>query len=422
MKVQVNKEALSGALARVKPAVAKERALPVLSHVLLRCRADGMDLTGTDTEIELCTPVEADVEEPGEIAVPFAMLSKMVNRLPSQGVLALAHGTTAAREEVREPVMEAVLDDDGHEVMDEFGEPKMRDTGEDRPTGEYRETGDLLPDTMVRGECGAVRFSLPVLPADDFPVIFEEGAFPDAALVPAHELRRLLAVSSYAMAYQDVRYYLNGLLVEVRPDSVGAVATDGHRLAIARLPGCTGAVEDRNLIIPRLAVLALSQALARAGGDVLFRYGPAAVSVSCGGVRLSSKLIDGRFPDYPRTVPDVAACGEPLVIDRESLARTLSRVAVMASESYQTLRFALGPEGMEVSGKNADQATAGELRAQAWDRDPMEIGFNASYLADTLAHVPGERIELYLTAADCSALVRGAGGASVEHVVMPMRL
>ena len=268
---------------------------------------------------------------------------------------------------------------------------------------------------------GRSRFMLTTVPASDFPVT-DEIADEIELVIAQSELKRLVDLTQFAMARQDVRYYLNGLLLEVTPRQVRAVATDGHRLAVARLDTETGVEEPNSMIVPRKGVLELARLLTTEDIKLRIHAGTNAIGMAIGDVRFSSKLIDGKFPDYGRVIPDAEQCDKRLSIDRESLRQCLVRASVLSSDKHRTVRLTLGQDILKVAANNPEQETADDELEIEYAGESLEIGFNVSYLIDALATLSSEKADIFLTDSSSSCLVQPHGSSSCQFVVMPMRL
>ena len=268
---------------------------------------------------------------------------------------------------------------------------------------------------------GRSRFQLSTLPARDYPST--ESLSGEARLsMTQGELKSLLELTHFAMAHQDVRYYLNGLLLEMGKRGLRAVATDGHRLAVAEME-LEGAAEiDRSMILPRKGVMELMRLLGGGDEPVNLSMGSNAVQVELGEIQLTSKLIDGRFPDYERVIPREEQCDKRVTVDRESLRQSLQRVAILSNDKYRAVRVVLGENLLRLLATNPDQEQAEEEIEVAYDGEPLEIGFNVSYLIDALANLPSESAHLFMTDSSSSCLIRGDEAGLCEYVVMPMRL
>jgi DNA polymerase-3 subunit beta len=266
-------------------------------------------------------------------------------------------------------------------------------------------------------KAGKSRFVLATLPAGDFPVIDELAQQQTLKLAQA-DLKRLLDKTHFSMAQQDVRYYLNGMLLETDGKMLRTVATDGHRLALCEMD-LPSKAPGQQVIVPRKGVLEL-QRLLGTEGDAQVTVGSNHIRVQIGDVRFTSKLIDGRFPEYGRVIP--AAPARTVVADREVLRAALQRTAILANEKYRGIRLALKKNSVTLQAHNPEQEEAEEQVEVNYKGDELEVGFNVGYLLDALAAVDGAEVEIGVTDGNSSCLVRAPGATSARYVVMPMRL
>jgi DNA polymerase-3 subunit beta len=312
-------------------------------------------------------------------------------------------------------VAEAEVNGDGSGDITVPGR-KLHDIFRALPEGtsvEFTLSGDRL--TIKSGRS---RFTLSTLRAADFPTIDEIGSKQTLRLNKP-DLRRLVEKTHFSMAQQDVRYYLNGLLLETEKKRLRAVATDGHRLALSEVDLLAPATRDEQLIVPRKGVLELSRLL-DGDGEVQLALGANHIRVQLDGVRLTSKLIDGRFPEYSRVVP--AQPKNVLKADRNLFRQALQRTAILSNEKYRGVRLELAPNSVVLQANNPEQEEAVETLEVEYAGDAMEIGFNVNYLLDAMAAVDTEQVEFGVTDANSSCLIREPGGDRTKFVVMPMRL
>ena len=365
MKLSAPRESILKPLQAVIGVVERRQTMAILAHVLLRTDANTLSVTATDLEVELIANTEVDSATAGEITVPGRKLYDICRALP-----------------------------DGCKV-------------------DISVSGDRL--TL---KAGRSRFTLSTLPAADFPVV-EEILGEQSLEIPRGDLRRLIEKTQFSMAQQDVRYYLNGLLLETEGKRLRAVATDGHRLAVAEVQLAKAASKNSQVIVPRKGVIELNRLLE--SGDVLtVVLGSNHVRVDLPGVQLTSKLIDGRFPDYERVIPS----NPPNIIkaDRELLRHALQRTGILSNEKYRGVRLELEKGHATISANNPDQEEATETVELEYDGEPMEIGFNVNYLLEALAAAESEEVELHVTDANSSCLITSPNVDDVRFVVMPMRL
>ena len=365
----IEREALLAPLLTVRGVIEQRHTLPVLSNILVSARNGELAFTATDSEVELQARVPVVGAVDGEITVPARKLIDICQALP-------AH----ARVDFEV--------DDGNRAH-------------------------------IRS--GRSRFVLATLPASDFPTT-EEIADESVFAIAQSELKRIIDLTQFAMARQDVRYYLNGLLLEIAPQGIKAVATDGHRLAVAHFESEMGEAESKSIIVPRKGVLELGRLLSSEDTELNVRVGSNAVQLTVGDVRITSKLIDGKFPDYGRVIPDQETCDKRLSIERESLRQCLIRASVLSSDKHRTVRLTLDSGTLTVAANNPEQETAVDEIEIVYGGESLEIGFNVSYLIDALATLPSETADIFLTDASSSCLIQPQDRASCQFVVMPMRL
>jgi len=267
---------------------------------------------------------------------------------------------------------------------------------------------------------GRSRFSLATLPAADFPQV--PGGDSDVTLsLPQSVLRSLIDEVGFAMAQQDVRYFLNGMLLEVTEQHVRAVATDGHRLAMSTSDGSYPGVGSKvQAIVPRKGVLELSRLLDGETETVELQLGGNHLKVQSGPFIMTTKLVDGQFPDYEKVVPSDGS--RFLTGDRETLRQAFQRAAILSNEKYRGVRLIMSPEQLTIQANNPEQEEAEEVVPIEFSGDELEIGFNVSYLLDVLGVLDTDSVKLSVSDANSSALIEGIGNESAVYVVMPMRL
>ena len=365
MKVSATREHLLEALQSVIGVVERRQTMPILSNVLLAARDNRLRATGTDLEVELVAAAEVTVTQAGDVTVPGRKLLDIVRTLP----------------------------DKTHVTVSKEGER-----------------------VVLRG--GRSRFTLSSLPAAEFPVI-EEIHAQHTISIKAHDFRRLIDKTHFAMAQQDVRYYLNGTLLETNGEVLRAVATDGHRLSWCEVALGGAARELQQIILPRKGVLEL-QRLLDGEGEIEVAIGTNHVRVQIGEVRFTSKLIDGKFPEYGRVIP--AEPPRVMSADRDALRAALQRTAILSNEKYRGVRLTFAPGLLTVQAHNPEQEEAEDQLEVSFAGEGIEIGFNVSYLLDALAAVETETVEVGLTDANSSCLIRAPGNRNIKYVVMPMRL
>ncbi|MCR9185419.1 MAG: DNA polymerase III subunit beta [Halieaceae bacterium] len=368
MKFSISRDALLKPLNLVAGVVERRQTLPVLSNVLMVLEGDQLSLTGTDLEVELVGRVAlpSPVSAPGEVTVPARKLVDICKSLP-----------------------------EGSEIQ------------------------FTVEDGKVTVRSGRSRFTLSTLPAREFPAV-EEGVGTHRFTVKQGQLRRLIDRTAFAMAQQDVRYYLNGMLLELKAGRLRVVATDGHRLAMCTLPSPVPVDEDTQVILPRKGVLELSRLLLEEDQDIAVVLGSNHLRATTEGFTFTSKLVDGKFPDYERVLPRAA---DKIVLgSRLELRQAFTRTAILSNEKYRGVRLKVAPDVIEIVANNPEQEQAEEQVSVDYQGDSVEIGFNVSYLLDVLGVLSGEQVKLSLSDPNSSALLEESEDGDSLYVVMPMRL
>lgn len=366
MRFSLQREVLLKPLNQVVSVVERRQTLPVLANLLARVDGDQLSLTGTDLEVEMVARTRVDDAEAGEVTIPARKLFEIVRALP-----------------------------DGSKVT-------------------IAQAGD-----KVTVSAGRSRFSLASLPANDFPALDEVDAT-ERVRVGEARLKELIERTAFAMAQQDVRYYLNGLLFDLRDKLLRCVATDGHRLAL-----CEAALDDtvqtkRQIIVPRKGVLELQRLLEGGDRELELEVGRNHIRVKRDDVTFTSKLIDGRFPDYEAVIP--IGADREVRIDREALRASLQRAAILSNEKYRGVRIEVSPGQIKINAHNPEQEEAQEEVEADTKVDSLVIGFNVNYLLDALSALRDEYVVMQLRDSNSSALVREASSEKCRHVVMPLRL
>jgi len=288
-----------------------------------------------------------------------------------------------------------------------------------RSLPETAEVSLSLDDKRLQLKAGKSRFNLQTLPAEDFPRMGTADGQPSKLLITQKQMKRLLGLVQYAMAQQDIRYYLNGLLLVAKGNELRMVATDGHRLAYAAevLPSTPTPIE---VILPRKTVLELSRQLADNDDPLEITLTPTQARFSFAGIELVSKLIDGKFPDYERVIPQHHS--KLIKLSRNTLLHSLLRAAILTNEKFRGVRLVLGAGSLKIISSNAEQEEAQEEIEIDYSGDALDVGFNVTYLLDVLNNVSNETIELHLADANSSALFVLPGNDTFKYVVMPMRI
>ena len=365
--IKTQRDTLLAPLQSVSGIVERRHTLPILSNVLLEKRGDKLTLLATDIEIQITTATDVAAGE-GDGAV-----------------------TVGAR--------------------------KLQDIL--RSLSDNAEVSLMLEDKRLQVRAGKSRFSLQTLPADDFPrMTLAEGETRQFQLTQK-AFRQLLAKTQYAMAAQDVRYYLNGLLLLTEGKELRAVATDGHRLAFASVE-IDADLPRQELILPRKTVLELNRLLADNDEPLAITLAPNQVRFAFGSVVLVSKLIDGKFPDYERVVP--ATLKNHMTASRTLLLQAMNRAAILTNEKFRGVRVVLGDNSLKLIAANAEQEEAQEEIEVQYSGDTLDVGFNVGYLLDVLNNLHCDDVQWSFNDANSSALVSVPGNDRFKYVVMPMRL
>ena len=365
MKLSAARDVLLKPLQAVIGVVERRQTMPILSNVLLVARDGELSVTATDLEVELVAKTEVDVASGGEITVSGRKLLDICKALP------------------------------------------------DGATVDISVSGEKLG---VRS--GRSKFSLATLPAAEFPTV-EDIKAGQTISVPQDVLARLIEKTHFSMAQQDVRYYLNGMLLETGGSHLRAVATDGHRLALCQAELDGAKLDEQQVIVPRKGVLEL-QRLMSGDGSLDIELGANHVRIQLDGIRFTSKLIDGRFPEYERVIPQDSS--NQLSADKELLRAALQRTAILSNEKYRGIRLIIRDSGVVLQAHNPEQEEAEEEVEVEYSGEDIEIGFNVNYLLDAIGAVDSEQVTLSVVDSNSSCLVRQPGSDDSKFVVMPMRL
>ncbi|AJX15329.1 DNA polymerase III subunit beta [Burkholderia ubonensis] len=277
-----------------------------------------------------------------------------------------------------------------------------------------------LADKRLTVQSGKSRFALQTLAADEFPTVAQAKDFGASLSVPQKSFRQLLGMVHFAMAQQDIRYYLNGMLLVVDGDQLMAVATDGHRLAFSSMKIEGGAFGRQEVIVPRKTILELQRLLEDIDDTVTIDIAQTQAKFTFGQVELVSKLVEGKFPDFQRVIPK--AHKNTFEIGREELQRSLQRAAILTSDKFKGVRCIIAPGQLKIMSTNADQEEAQEELEIAYQGDTVDIGFNVTYLLDVLANLKVDTVQVSLGDASSSALITVPENDEFKYVVMPMRI
>jgi len=371
MKVVVERAALLRALGHVQSVVERRNTIPILSNVLLQVDGEGLRLMATDLDLQVVEACEANVEAPGATTVPAHTLYEIIRKLPDGAQVTLAQA-----------------------------------------------------DARVTVTAGRARFQLQTLPREDFPVIGESD-LPTLFRLAASELRDIIDRTRFAISTEETRYYLNGIFLHAPAGPQGAkvlraVATDGHRLARIELPLPEGAADMPDVIVPRKCVAEVRKLLDERDGEVEIALSATKIRFHIGAAVLTSKLIEGSFPDYSRVIP--TANERLLRIDPQTLAEGVDRVTAIASDKTRAVKLTLDQDRVTLSVTSPENGTASEDLPAIYSAPGFDVGFNSRYLLDILAQVEGDQVEVHLADAAAPTLIRAHDRAPALYVLMPMRV
>lgn len=367
MKFVINRETFLKPLQFVSGVVERRQTLPILSNLLLSVADDTLSLTGTDQEVELSGVATIESGEPGEVTVPARKLMEICRSLPEGATI----------------------------------------------------TGDL-GDSRLSLQSGRFKSQLATLPATDFPNVKMEEGYTELE-ISASDLKRLIDRTGFAMAQQDVRYFFNGMLLEIKTGSLRCVATNGQRLATCHIESNVKETDARQVIIPRKGVLELSRLLAEGrGGEIHLQLSDNHLRALCGESVLTTKLIDGTYPDYQRAIPS----GGDKVFegDRQEIREALSRTSILSNEMYRNVRLRLTANRLELHANNPQQEEAEETVSVDYSGEDLDIGFNVGYLLDVLGVMSCDKIRFTLSDANGAALIEEVEPSDSLFVVSPMML
>jgi DNA polymerase III subunit beta len=372
MKVTVERAALLKSLGHVHRVVERRNTIPILANVLIRADDDVIKLKATDLDIEVVEKAAAEVGKAGAITVPAHMIYDIVRKLPEGSQLSI-------------------------------------ETSEDRATLALR--------------AGRSRFSLQTLPETDFPDL-AAGEMTHKFMLPARDVRRLIDKTQFAISTEETRYYLNGIYLHTtgKPgqESVRAVATDGHRLAQVDLRAPAEASGMPGIIVPRKAVGEVQRLIEDLDANVAIELSSAKIRFTIGDIVLTSKLIDGTFPDYARVIP--LGNDRKLEVDRQEFAAAVDRVSTISSERGRAVKLSLTQGNLVLSVTNPDSGSATEELEAHYDSQPLDIGFNSRYLLDIAAQIEGDTAVLRLADPGSPTLIQDRDAADALYVLMPMRV
>ncbi len=372
MRVTIERSALLKALNHVQSVVERRNTIPILSNVMISAGSGEIRLAATDLDIEVVETVAADAAQDGATTVPAHMMYDIVRKLPDGSQLEIEQGP-----------------DDGRLAV----------------------------------ICGRSRFSLQALPPEDFPDL-AAGEFSNEFTISAGDLKYLIDKTRFAISTEETRYYLNGIYFHALSGDGGellrAVSTDGHRLAQAQLGCPAGASGMPGIIVPRKTVLELIKLLEDADGEVSVSLSASKIRFSLASVVLTSKLIDGTFPDYERVIPKNN--DKRLEVDTRLFAQAVDRVSTISSEKGRAVKLNIADDRVVLSVNNPDSGSAEEEIAAGYEAEPIDIGFNSRYLMDIAGQFNSDNAVFEFSDSGSPTIVRDAGDDSTLYVLMPMRV
>ena len=367
MKFNITREEILNPLQIISGVVERKQTMPVLANILLEAVEGKVTLTGTNMEVELvCTLALPTVQQTGRITVPARKLSDICRSLPNEALIELS-----------------------------------------------------LEGEKMHLRSGKSHFTLATLPADQFPNT-EESKHDLALTFSQKDFKQMLDATSFAMAQQDVRYYLNGMLLEMANQSVRMVATDGHRLALSSLATDQSLDVEKQVIVPRKGIIELGRLLSDSDEEIVISIGDNHIFSKIGNFKFTSKLIDGKFPDYNRVIPKG---GDKIMIaDRSGLKSMLSRASILSHENIRGIQLHLTKHQLQVFANNPEHEQAEDCLEVGYDSDDLQIGFNVSYLIDAMNVINSENVKITMLNANSSALIESLDDDGNLYVIMPMRL
>lgn len=374
MKFSIGIDDILPALQSVIGVVEKRQTLPILSNILVSINEGTMTITGTDLEVEISTSLA--IEDPS-ISVDFTVPAKKL-----------------------------------------FDICKNLDSG---ITLNFE-----LKDNKLILKAKKSRFILVTLAAENFPNLDPISSSSEFS-VTQRDLKNLIDSTQFSMANQDVRYYLNGLLFEIYNNELRSIATDGHRLAYCGIDNLSNLINipkdtTQQLIIPRKAITELNRLLSDSESLLKISVSPSHLNITFDSLDFTTKLIDGRFPDYQRVIPPTELCTKNIIADRLLLKQSLARIAVLSSEKYKAARLEFSENNLVAVVHNPEQEEAEENLQIDYSGEEFIIGFNVGYLVDALNAINDDQVTLSLTDANSSCLIHGLSNDNTKYVVMPMRL
>lgn len=366
MKISISREAILNPLQMVNSVIERRQTLPILSNVLLSVKDNTLSLTGTDLEVEIINHCHIDNGDEGDTTLPARKFLDICKALPEGANLEI-------------------------------------NIDQDRATL----------------KSGRSRFSLSTLSANEFPGI-DALIAPFEFSLPQRVLKKIIDQTQFCMAQQDVRYYLNGLMIELMNNKIIAVATDGHRLAFSQADVMLDTNDSRQVIIPRKAINEISRLLEDSDNEIKISLSENHIRINFDDIIFTSKLIDGKFPDYQQVIPQNSS--NEVKSSRDNLYQAFNRTSVLSNEKYRGMRLQLSQNQLQATVHNPEQDEAEEVIEVSYSGDEFEIGFNVAYLLDALSAIKSDEVVMQLTDSNHSCLLFGSEDINSKYVVMPMRL
>ncbi|MCF6288081.1 MAG: DNA polymerase III subunit beta [Proteobacteria bacterium] len=366
MIFNIQRETLLHPLSEIIGVVEKKQTLVILGNIHIQAKETSLILTSSDSEIEMVASCNAEIIEPGYITLPAKKLFDICKALPDGGMIKFS-----------------------------------------------------LNDTKAHIKVANSKFTLATLPANDFPLIDNIETY-DSLSIEVNSLKKILNQTAFCMATQDVRYYLNALVFEITDTKIVCVAADGHRLSLSEETFNNEFNVNKQVLIPRKGVLELQKLIRDKEGDVEINVGKNHINFNCENTSLTSKLIDGGFPDYQTVIPLQLA--KTLVINKDLLKRALQRVAILSNDQYKGVKFNIKQNTLKIIGHNPEQEQAEEIIEVTSDIENISTGFNVAYLFDAINAIEGETIMFNFKDAESSCLIKHPEKNNCRLVVMPIRI
>lgn len=366
MQIQLAREELLKPVTIVAGVVERRQTLPILSYLLISANDGHVTITGTDLEAEIVTSATCEVIKPGDVTVPARKVFDICRALPEGINITLS---------------------------------KQSD--------------------KVLLQAGRSRFSLSTLPTTDFPKV-EAGGFEQVLTIEKTILKKAIENTAFCMAQQDVRYYLNGLYLQIDGRKLKAVATDGHRMALTDVESTSGEIKALQVIVPRKGVQEISRLLGDDENSVRLEFGANHARLIIGQLVFTTKLIDGKFPDYTKVIPSNQT--KLVQLNRRDFREALSRVAILANEKYRGIRLNLESGKLHITAHNPEQEEAVEEVETSYSGNSLEIGFNVNYLIEAVSALATDDVVLGLSDSNSSCTIQAKNDVTTQYIIMPMRL